>query len=138
MYARMGTIIREFRCGDCASTFESTDPVEEVVCPSCTAQEAERVFLTPPGIKSPQTSVADRELKNLAADFGLSNISNKDGAPVKSAPTGDAAPKFAPQNPATMQVLSKLGRNADGFSGLLPSLQRAGRPHQWHKQPINK
>lgn len=131
-------IIREFRCGDCSTTFESSDPVEEVVCPVCTAQEAERVFLTPPSIKSPQTSGTDRDLKMLANDFGISNMSNRDGAAVKRAPTGDTAPQFAPQNPATMQVLSKLGGAGDGFSSVLPALQQAGRPHQWNKVPLKR
>lgn len=126
-------IIREFRCGDCSNTFESSDPLEEVVCPVCTAQEAERVFLTPPGIKSPQTSGKDRDLQQLASDFGMTNMSNRDGQPVRQAPTGPAAPQFAAQNPQNMQILHRLGGAGDGFSSVLPALQRAGRPHQWRK-----
>ena len=131
-------IIREFRCGDCQSTFESSDPVEEVVCPVCTAQEAERVFLTAPSIKSPQTAGKDRDLKQLASDFGITDMSNRDGAAVKRAPAGDAAPQFAAPNPQITQVLSKLGGAGDGFSSVLPSLQRAGRPHQWNKVPLKR
>lgn len=129
----MGIIIREFRCGDCGSTFESSDPIEEVACPSCAGAEPERVFLTPPGIKSPQTTSADSELRGLAADYGLSDISNKDGQPVKRAPSGPATPAFSDGNPQTMRMLQGLGRNADGFSSVLPALQRAGRPTQWRR-----
>ncbi len=109
--------------------------VDEVSCPTCDAQEAERVFLTPPGIKSPQTAGKDRDLAALASDFGLSNMSNRDGAPVRSAPSGPAAPAFAPGTPQTMQALQKLGSNSDSFSPVLPALRAAGRPHQWRKSP---
>lgn len=129
-------IIREWRCADCGTTGETMGPLEEVVCNHCSAQEAERVFLTPPGIKSPKTSTADRELKNLAADFGLTNMSNKHGEPVrKSAAQGPQSPQFTDANPQVMAAIQKLGSNADGFSSVLPALQRSGRPHQWRKSP---
>lgn len=128
-------VIREWRCGDCGTNGETMGPLDEVVCPTCNAQEAERVFLTPPAIRHDGTRVADRELRNLAQDYGLSNISNKDGGPVRKAPEGPQAPTFSEANPQTMAVLQRLGSqgNADGFSGVLPSLQRSGRPHQWRK-----
>lgn len=129
----MGIVIREWRCGDCGTTFESSDKPEDVACPTCTAQEPERVFLTPPGIKSPQTSFKDDTVKQLAADYGLSNISNKYGEAVKKAPSGPTAPQFATGSPQAQQMLARLGNNSDGFSSVLPSLQRAGRPHQWQK-----
>jgi putative FmdB family regulatory protein len=131
----MPIIIREFRCGDCGETFESTDPVEEVCCPTCSAQEAERVFLTPPSIKSPATTFKDNTVKQLAADYGLSNMSNAGGAPVRQAPSGPAAPQFAAPNPQISQALAKLGGNADGFSSVLPALQSAGGPRNWAKVP---
>lgn len=126
-------VIREWRCADCGTTGETMGPIEEIVCPTCSAQEAERVFLTAPGIKSPQTSSADRNLKALAADFGMSNMSNRDGAAVKQAPTGANAPQFSAGSPQVTQVLQALGGKSDGFSSVLPSLQRMGRPHQWRK-----
>lgn len=131
MFARM--IIREWKCGDCGSVFESSDAPEEVACPICTAEEPERVFLTAPSVRSPDTSRKDSIVKELAADYGLSNVSNKYGAAVKGAPSGPSAPQFATGDPKAMQMLGRLGANADGFSSVLPSLQRAGRPHQWAK-----
>lgn len=131
----MGIIIREWRCGDCGSLFESSDKPEDVECPTCAAQEPERVFLTAPGIKSPQTSFKDSTVKQLAEDFGLSNVSNKDGAPVKKAPDGQAAPQFATGNAQVMQAVQRLGSNADGFSSVLPSLRAAGTPRAWRKSP---
>lgn len=86
------------------------------------------MFLTPPGIKSPQTTSADSTLKGLAADYGISNMSNRDGAAVRQAPAGAQAPQFASANPQTMQILSKLGSNADAFSPILPTMRRAGGP----------
>lgn len=135
----MPTIIREFRCGDCNGTFESTDPIDDVVCPHCTAADsAERVFLTPPAIRDQKTSIADRELKNLAADFGMSNMTNREGSAVRAAPDGAAAPAFTNHNPQIAAQLAKLGSNADGFSGVLPTLRQAGGPRKWNKVPERK
>jgi putative FmdB family regulatory protein len=129
-------IIREYLCRDCGNTFESSDAVEDVACPVCTAQDAERVFLTPPSIKSPTTSNTDRTLQTLAADYGLSDMSNRDGAAVKRAPSGPAAPQFTQQTPQMAQVLGKLGANADGFSGVLPTLRSSGGPRNWAKERL--
>jgi hypothetical protein len=129
----MGIIIREWACGDCGTTFESSDAPDDVVCPHCAGIEPERVFLTPPGIKSPQTSFKDETVKQLAADYGLSDVSNKNGEPVKKAGSGEQAAQFATGTPQAQQLLSRLGSNSDGFSSVLPSLQKAGRPTQWAK-----
>jgi len=133
-----GMIIREYRCNDCGTTFESSDPVEEVSCPTCTAQEAERVFLTAPSIKSPKTAVADRTLKELASDYGMSNMSNKHGQAVRQAPAGPEAPKFTEHNPQMAAALARLGNNADGFSSVLPTLRATGGPRNWAKTPIKQ
>lgn len=134
----MSIIIREFRCGDCGATFESTLPVDEVACPTCSAQEAERVFLTPPAVRSPSTGRTDKILGELAQDYGLSNMTNRDGAAVKRAPTGEDAPQFAAPNPQIAQALSKLGNNADGFSSVMPALRSAGGPRAWAKEPLKR
>lgn len=131
-------IIREFRCNDCSTTFESSAPIEEVACPQCTAQEAERVFLTPPSIKSPKTAVADRTLKELAADYGMSDMSNKHGQAVRQAPSGAEAPKFTENNPQMAAALARLGGNADGFSSVLPTLRATGGPRSWAKTPLKQ
>lgn len=129
-------IIKEYRCLDCGTQFESSD--SEPSCPSCSAEEPERAFFTAPAFKSPQTTFKDDTVKQLAADYGLSNISNKHGQPVRQAPQGAAAPSFATGTPQGAQILQRLGGNADGFSSVLPTLQRAGRPHQWAKMKERK
>ena len=131
-------VIREFHCSDCGAYFESSDPVEEVQCPRCSAPEAERVVLTAPAIKSPQTARKDEIQKDLAQAHGLSNMSNRDGQAIRRGPT---APEAQPQYTApaqAMQVLSKLGSNSDAFSPVAPLLRAAGRPHQWARQRISK
>lgn len=136
----MGIIIREFLCHDCGQTFESSDPVEEVACPHCSAGEPERVFLTPPAIRSSDTTRKDTIVKELAADYGLSNVSNKYGEAVKRAKTDTPAPpQFATGTPTGMQMLERAQRaGADNFSGVLPSLQASGRPNQWAKVPAKR
>jgi putative FmdB family regulatory protein len=115
----MGIVIREFACRDCGAKFESTEKPEEVACPVCSAEDAERVFLTAPSIRSAHTTTKDDVLKTLAADYGLTNMSNKDGRAVRGAPQGAQAPQFADAiSPQGMQVLSRLGPHADGFSSV--------------------
>lgn len=81
-------VIREFRCGDCGALFESMLPLQEVECPKCSAQEAERVFITAPAIKSPQTARKDEITKDLAQTYGMSDMSNRDGAAVSRGQRG--------------------------------------------------
>ena len=126
----MGIIIREYRCGDCGSAFESSDPVEEVTCPSCSSEEAEREFRTAPGFKSPKTSTADAAQKALASDFGLTNMSNKDGGPVKRGPQGPA-PQFADTSSPVMQAVGRLGAQADAFSPMMGGIRGAGPRPDW-------
>ena len=110
-------IIREFRCGDCGALFESSEKPEDVECPQCTAQEPERVFLTPPAVRSPDTSRKDTIVRELAADFGLSNVSNRHGEAVKRANPQNAA-QFADGASPVIQKLGQLGSQADGFSSV--------------------
>lgn len=127
-------IIREFKCNDCETLFESSDA--DPVCPTCTAEEPERVFLTPPAIRSGDTGRKDKIVKELAADYGMTNLTNKDGQPVKrpSVTEGPTAPQFAPTTNPIMGQLARLGGGSDNFSGLLPAIRDAGRPHQWAKR----
>ena len=107
-------VIREFRCGDCGSTFESMLPVEEVSCPTCTAPEPERVFLTPPALKSPKTSSADEIQKDLAKAYGLSDMSNRGGESVMR---GQRGPQQAhAQWTANEQVLAAAAKAPPGMT----------------------
>lgn len=108
-------IIKEWKCLDCSSFFESSDA--DPVCPQCSAAEPERAFLTAPGFKSPQTLGKDRDLKQLAADHGLSNMSNRDGEPVMSR-RGQQGPQqaHAKWGGDMQNVLSRLGPDAQGIS----------------------
>lgn len=111
---------------------------EDVACPQCTAGEPERVFLTPPSIRSSSTTFTDKTLQGLAADHGLSNMSNAGGGAVRRAPTeGPHATSFAADG-AMMGRLAKLGAAGDNASGVLPMLRRAGRPHQWARTSEGK
>lgn len=131
-------VIREWRCGDCGTLFESMAAPEEVDCPTCSAAEPERVFLTPPAIRSPQTNFKDATVKQLAADYGLSDVSNKHGEAVKKAPSGAEMPAFA--NPSNSPIVQKLAASGgvDGFSQVLPTLRRAGGPRNWARTPVSR
>lgn len=121
-------VIREYRCNDCGALFESMSQDPE--CPTCSGAEPERVFLTPPGIKSPQTAFKDETVKGLAADFGLSNMSNRDGQPVK----GQRGPDLAHAKWNDGAASQWLGRAAgappsivDGCGFASPSPQYVGK-----------
>ena len=126
-------VIREYRCCDCGHAFESMDAQEDASCPVCTSSEAEREFRTAPGIKSPDTSFTDNTVKTLAADYGLSDVSNKDGRAVRSAPSGPHAPQFS-NDQRVMGQLARLGNAADNASPVLPMLRAVGGPRNWQKR----
>ena len=126
-------VIREYRCNDCGQLFESMSQDPE--CPTCSAEEPERVFLTPPGIKSPQTARSDAIVRDLAAAHGMSDMSNAGGAAVRRAPSQNPAQFTQPSDSQAMAVLGKLGNAGDGLSSVLPSLRAAGTPRQWSKFP---
>ena len=55
-------------------------------CPhGCGAGMVEKVFLKPVGVTSARTQGIDRNLNQLALDFGMSNMSNQGGRSVKQA-----------------------------------------------------
>jgi len=124
-------IIREFRCRDCGTTFESFDP--EPTCPHCSEEDAERVFLTPPAVNSSNTRRADTIQKELAADFGMANMSNRHGEPVRKA--GNDSPAKFTGDQKIMANLQRLGSAGDNFSQMLPSL-RAGSNPTWGKNAM--
>lgn len=126
-------IIREFKCLDCTTLFESSDA--DPVCPQCTSVERERVFLTPPNINSPNTKRRDTILGELAAEHGLSNMSNAGGAAVKKKPqAGPQAPAFADVSSSpVMGQLARLNGQGDGLSAVLPSIKNRG-PTTWTRR----
>lgn len=133
----MAYIIKEYRCNDCGTVFESAE--QDVVCPACTAEEPERVFLTAPGIKQPQTTRKDEIQRDLAKTYNLADMSNRDGGSVmqnrKPVPP-EAQGQWGGSDVG--QALAKLGANADGFSSVLPSLRQMGGPRTWTRTPERK
>lgn len=127
-------IIREWRCADCSQTFESSENPEDVVCPHCTADEPERVFLTAPSVRDQKTTRTDTIVKELAADYGISNMTNKYGEPVKKPKDSPAAPQFSQNNEQMMQRLQQLGKGGDNFSGVGGVFANRG-PRTWNKVP---
>lgn len=127
-------IIKEYRCNDCATFFESMDA--DPVCPQCTAGEPERAFLTAPGIKDPKSNIIDRETRNLAETYGMSDMSNKEGQSVRSLQAPEQQAQFgSAADPKVGQMLAKLGGNSDSMSAMLPALRQMGGPRAWTKVP---
>lgn len=71
----MPTVIKEYICPG-HGAFSSTVPV----CPHGCTLNVERRFFTAPGLKSTRTSNVDRMLRAVAADFGLTDMSNRNGS----------------------------------------------------------
>lgn len=108
------------------------EPPDEVACPHCTSEEAEREFRTAPGYRSPATAFNDKTVRSLAADFNLSDVSNKDGQAVKR-PASNTPGQFT-QDASVMGKLARLGAAGDNASGVLPMLKAAGNPRNWNRQ----
>jgi hypothetical protein len=123
-------IIKEYRCLDCGTAFETAD--KEPECPVCSSADSERAFFTPPSIRSPSTTVKDEMVKGLAADFGLSDLNNRHGQAVKQAPSGAAAPQF--RGPEVVQNLNIPTNARDQLSPVLPQLQAMGGPRNWSRK----
>lgn len=127
-------IIREFRCNDCGHQFESMEPPEDVSCPQCSG-ESEREFRTAPGFKSQESNFNDKTVKQLAQDFGLSNLSNNGGkAARQQAPSNGPAPTFT-SDQAIMGRLARMGAASDNASQVLPMFRGMG-PRTWNKTPM--
>ena len=88
-------IVKEYRCAG-HGPFEAT----EQKCPQgCPDAWVVREFRTAPKIKHNATRTADNAIRHLAADYGLTNVSNRDGMSVMDAlrrPTkqDDFKPRF--------------------------------------------
>ena len=94
-------------------------------CPAgCEGKIVRRAFRTPPGVTSPQTKGVDGTLRQLAAEYGLSDMNNhggETGVRQPSQSTVDFNEMFAPRNVGvgqggTLQV-GKGIVNADRGSG---------------------
>lgn len=74
-------IIKEFCCIH-HGYFEGSHPI----CPKlgCESEYVDRVFLTPPGIKSARTKNTDAGLQQIADDYHLTDMSNRGGESVMS------------------------------------------------------
>lgn len=115
-------IIKEWKCLDCETYFESSD--DDPQCPQCSKIEPERVFLTPPAVRDAKTTSTDRELKRLAQDFGLSDMNNKHGEAVKKGGTGQFT-----NDSRVMQAVAGLPPGAqDQFS---PLQSKFSNPRTW-------
>lgn len=114
-------VIREWRCKDCSTVFESMLSPAQVECPTCAKQEPERVFMTPPAIRSPQTSRKDGIVKQLASDYGLSDVSNKHGEAVIK---GNQQATFT----SDKNVLSRVQQMGGGGDAFSPFLGRLSQP----------
>ena len=66
----MSGVIKEWRCL-AHGHFEAVEPA---VCPKGGCTTVERIFLTAPSIKNDNTKRADANLRQIALDFGLSDM----------------------------------------------------------------
>lgn len=95
-------VTKEWECA-AHGYFDATAPV----CPhGCPDKFVRRVFLTPPAIGSEGTKRSDDTLKNLAADYGMTDIKNgQNGESVAMATPASSAPFKTQWN--------SLGKNFD-------------------------
>jgi len=71
----MSRILRDYKCQE-HGFFEGFEPI----CPEGCTDYVLQVFLQAPGFKSEKSKSADRQLKQLASEFGMSDIkSTKEG-----------------------------------------------------------
>jgi hypothetical protein len=68
------SVLREWTCLS-HGHFESKEPI----CPYGCDTAIERAFLTAPGIASTRTRNIDRTLQQLAVDYGMTDLNNKQG-----------------------------------------------------------
>src|SRR3974377_1713245 len=94
-------VLRQFRCWAHDLEFESID--EKPAVPSgCSNRFVVLDFRTPPNIRSGGTRIADVMQKQLAQDYGLTNMMNdKDGSSVMSrTPTESGGTRITNNKPA--------------------------------------
>ena len=92
--------------------------------------------MTPPAIRSPQTTFKDNTIKELASEYGLSDLkSNKHGQAVKRQESQNGARFENPASSPVMGRLAQLGSAGDGFSSVMPAIERMGGPRSWNRVP---
>lgn len=125
-------IVKEWRC-EAHGEFENANGK----CPGgCPSDWVHREFRTAPAARSAVMGHTDRELRNLANDYGLSDIKNdKDGSSVMQSlkrPEGDIKPKWGDisktwsppgwsqrgEKPQSMTVPGTFGNHLQGQNGL--------------------
>lgn len=68
--------LHDFRCA-AHGNFESTEPI----CPhGCDGSFVQKVFLKAPGLTSDRTKGIDKNLRDLAADYRMTNMTNRNGS----------------------------------------------------------
>jgi len=99
-------VVKEWECA-AHGYFDAT----EHRCPhGCPQEFVQRVFLTPPTIGSAKTKASDSMLRNLANDFGMTDIRNGvEGESVASQTPASSAPFKVPDRPGWLPV----GQNLD-------------------------
>jgi hypothetical protein len=76
-------VVKEWKCVACVTDFESTE--EKPRCPhGCSAGFVVQEFRTAPRIRSGSTSATDRNMRVMAQDLGMTDMSNRDGQSVMS------------------------------------------------------
>lgn len=105
---------REYRCL-AHGPFEAY----EAKCPHGCDTAIDREFRTAPGTRSPKTRATDVALERLAARFGMTDLSNRNGSVAASRKVGDL--DFSPQ----WQEVPK-GDNLEIGRGIVPREGSAG------------
>ena len=121
----MAMILRDYKC-PAHGFFESS----EAVCPhGCTT--VDQVWLSPPSFKSDRTKASDKQLKQLALEFKMSDIkSTKEGEAQKQAAQPQQNP-FAvqwgsPSQLGNYNLQSIRGEHVSGIQALKQNAELTG------------
>lgn len=87
------SVIKEWEC-KVHGRFDGSHPICEAG--GCDSSQVERIFLTPPGIRTLRTRTIDRHLNDVAKDYNLTDMSNKNGESVMQNKINATQNPFAP------------------------------------------
>lgn len=115
-------VIKEWRCM-AHGCFDSTEPV----CPKgCST--VERVFLTPPGFTSDRTKHSDATFRQVAADFGMTNMRIRPEEPARIPPR-NLTPHFGSMpKGGTYDVAKRAAEGGGAHAGALAALAQHNAP----------